>query len=241
MKRPKLLLVGYGRLGKPLAAVLKRRFEVHALDVRRRNPPARGIRRAGIADLPAFELVILAIPVSRLEAFLRRNGHRFAPGSTVIDLSAVKVEPQRWLNRHLPKNVTFVGLHPLFGPDTLEGGFAGHTVVACGGRSTAACHRRMLRHLRGFGLTIVETNPRTHDRTMASTLFLTHLVGRLAFACEPPRRFPFEPPSYAFLRGIMRRASNESTDFVPDLLRYNPYARSILNKLRSRLLSRSGG
>jgi hypothetical protein len=70
---------------------------------------------------------------------------------------------------------------------------------------------------------------------MASTLFLTHAVGRLAIRCAPPRRFPFEPPSYAFLREVMRRTGNETAGFLPDLLRYNVYSQHIDKKLRSLL------
>ncbi len=235
MKRTPILVVGYGRFGRLAAAILSRRFEVHALDVRRTITFGRGIRRAGTAEIPRYSIVLLALPVHRLEGFLRSHGSRIAPGAFVADLSAVKEKPLRWMKSNLPSSVSFTGLHPLFGPDSTKKSHKGHTVVVCRGRTSDACHRRVLVTLKALGLKIIETNAITHDTTIASTLFITQWIGRVAIASGLGKPVLFESPSFSAIRLLMSRAASDRPDILRDIFRYIPHTRKIVKKVRARI------
>ncbi len=193
------------------------------------------MRRAGSADIALHRIILLALPVDRLEPFLRRHGARITPGAFVADVSAVKERPLRWMKSHLPADVAYTGLHPLFGPDSARKTHRGHSIVVCRGRTTDACHRRLLSILKQIGLKPVETDPITHDKTMASTLFMTQWIGRLAISCGLNRSFPFETPSFQYLRFLMDRAANDHRHTIRDLHRFSRYPRIIVKKVRDRI------
>ncbi|HEY5599192.1 MAG TPA: prephenate dehydrogenase/arogenate dehydrogenase family protein [Candidatus Manganitrophaceae bacterium] len=234
MKKRPLLLVGYGRFGKYAASILRRHFDLHVLETRKNVRPGRGIRRVGNADIPRFSIILLAIPVHRLRGFLKQHSSRVAPGSFVADVCAVKEKPLEWMDEFLPDNVSFSGLHPLFGPDSARQGLRGHAVVVCRGRTTSGCHRKLLTIIKKLGLKSIETDPGTHDRTIASTLFMTQWIGRWAASCGLTRHFPFETPAFNSLRILMSRAGNDAPALLRDIYRYSPYSRRIVKKLRMR-------
>jgi len=235
MKREDLLIVGYGRFGRLLGSVLRSEFRVSVLD-RTPGKVPRPLRRVTPAEIGKFQVVILALPVHRLEPFLRREGNRFKPGAFVADVSALKDAPLRWMARHLPSSVSFAGLHPLFGPDSAGDGLPGHSVVVCRGRSSPGCHRRLIRFLRKIGLNTVETNPATHDKIIASTLFLTQWVGEVLPRGLTAGPLPFETPSVEFLRLVADRAQKDRHHILRDLCRFSPHCAKMLRRLTTRTL-----
>jgi prephenate dehydrogenase len=239
MRKAPLLLVGYGRFGAFAAVHLKRSFEVHVLDSRRGLRLAAGLKRARPADIREFDILLLALPATRLEKFLKSNGRRIRDGAFVADLCAVKSAPLGWMRRYLPGGVSYAGLHPLFGPSSAATGLRGHRVVVCRGRATAACRKRLLGWIRRFGLEPVETDPATHDRAMASTLFLTQIVGNL-LPGPGHSAPPFGTPSSESLRRVVETARGNSPALLPELLTYNRFCRAALRRLERRFSMKFG-
>lgn len=229
MKKPGILIVGFGRFGRLAAGLLRPRWTVHVLERRAGVRLPGWVRRAGPGDIPRFGVVILAIPADRLKVFLERYGGRITPGAFVADVCAVKVATLRWMRRHLGERVSYAGLHPLFGPDSAAGGVRGLSMIVCRGRLTPRCLRRLMIVLRGMGLKPVETTAANHDRTMASTLFLTQIVG-LAAGAAAGRDHPFVTPAFPYLKVVIDRAAGNSRDLLGELLRWNGYIPSVLRK-----------
>jgi len=235
MKREELLIVGYGRFGRLLGSVLQSEYRVSVLDRSPGRVP-RPLKRVTPAEIGKFQVIILALPVHRLEKFLWREGKRFKEGAFVADVSALKEAPMRWMARYLPPSVSFTGLHPLFGPDSAGNDLSGHSVVVCRGRSSSGCHRRLIRFLRKMRLNVVETKPSTHDKIIASTLFLTQWVGNVLprkIAAEPP---PFETSAVGFLRSLAVRALNDREHILRDLCRFSPQSAKMLRHMTARSL-----
>ncbi|NLX14044.1 MAG: prephenate dehydrogenase/arogenate dehydrogenase family protein [Phycisphaerales bacterium] len=63
------------------------------------------------------QLVILCTPIGRFEGLLREMKSALAPGSYVTDVASTKTEVVRLAQRLLPKNVHFVGSHPMAGSE----------------------------------------------------------------------------------------------------------------------------
>ena len=231
MKKPSLLLVGYGRFGSFAAELLRSRFTIHILERRGPGPTGPGLRRAVLSDLGAFDFIVLALPAPRLEKFLMSNGRRFRDGAFVADVCAVKMAPMKWLKSHLPRSVSYAGLHPLFGPDSASSGYQGQSVAVCRGRSSPSCHRRLLTTIRAMGLKPVETDPITHDKSMASSLFLTQFIGEIFPSASGSRISPVTTATFEHLRIIASRAARNSPALIGELYQFNPYSRKSLRIL----------
>lgn len=234
MRPRELLLVGFGRLGKLLVAMLRPDFRISVLEVRKACPLPRGISRATPSDIGRFDLIVMAIPIRRLEGFLRGQGGKIRPGAFVCDMSALKVLPLRWMKRYLPPSVSFAGLHPLFGPDSYRRDDKGLGVVLCRGRTSLACHRRLKRLIQKYRLKCIEMNPTTHDRTIASTLFLSQWVGKILPPAGLFKSLPFTTPMTPSLQALASRAHADRGHLLPDLCRFSPFSARMLERITSR-------
>jgi len=233
MSRKKVLIVGYGRMGRLLASILQSDFHVGVLDSKRPRL-RRAISRVTPSEIENYSIVLLALPIHRLEGFLHKERKRFSPGSFVADVSALKEAPMRWMRRHLPSTVSFCGLHPLLGPDSAGKGLSGHTVAVCPGRNTKQCHRRVILYLQKHGLKVVETDAITHDKIMASTLFLTQWVGAIFSPDLMMNTPPFENTNAALLRVVAGHSGHDQAHILRDLCHFSPHSRKMLRNLTRR-------
>ena len=53
------------------------------------------------------------------------------PGTLVLDVGSVKVEPVAIMKELLPETVGIVGTHPLFGPQSAQNGIHGLQIAIC--------------------------------------------------------------------------------------------------------------
>lgn len=232
MRKPPLLLIGCGRIGRLAAGLLARRWSVHVLERRRGLRLPRGTVRATADAIGEHSVVVFAVPADELRRILTRQGKTIRPGAFVADLCAVKSAPAEWMAASLRPGVSYAGLHPLFGPDSATE--PGPAIAVCPGRMSASCRRKLTRELRALGLKPVETTPAIHDRTMASTLFLTQIIG-LASVPLTTGTLPFGTPSSALLRVIGARAARNSPDLLREIVAWNPSAPKVFRSLLDRL------
>jgi prephenate dehydrogenase len=230
VKKPPLLLVGYGRFGSFIAPVLRRHFSVHVLERRATVRLARGLKKASAAEICRFGLVVLAIPSGGLDRFLEGNHARFREGTFIAQLSAVQELPLAEMERLLPAGVSYAGLHPIFGPASARAGLRGQTIAFCGGRLTPVCRRRLTLFLRRLGLKIIETTPANHDRAMASTLFLTQFIGSIVPYRPGRHESPLDTPAFRHLAGVLETAAGNSPDLLRELCMYNRFCENTLQR-----------
>lgn len=167
---PRVRLVGYA----------------HRLSTRRK------VRRLGvIGELPDdigravenADMVILAAPIRTFEQILGRIAASLKPGCIVTDVGSTKVLPHRWAARLLPRNVHFVGSHPIAGSeqrgaeaaqeDLLDGAYC---IVTVTGRTNSSAAARIKNFWRKLGCTVRVMSPAKHDRLLANISHLPHCV-----------------------------------------------------------------
>ncbi|HEX2034120.1 MAG TPA: prephenate dehydrogenase [Chloroflexota bacterium] len=74
-----------------------------------------------VATLPEAaqaEVVILAPPVLAIRRLLPELAPHLRPGTVVTDVASTKVNVEGWARRFLPREVAFVGGHPMAGKET---------------------------------------------------------------------------------------------------------------------------
>jgi len=184
-------VVGLGLIGGSFAKALKKNgFRV--LGMVRDPAKARAAQEAGAIDevadgamLRQCGVVLLALPPAAALAFLRNHSAEFAPGTFVIDICGVKrgicAEAWKIAAEH---GFRFVGGHPMAGKE--KSGFANSDAELFGGASMILCFEQPpapedAAALEGFFRTlgfgeVVTTDPATHDRIIACTSQLAHVL-----------------------------------------------------------------
>jgi prephenate dehydrogenase len=227
-------LIGYGRFGRLAARYLARHAEVVVYDPARTANRRRrqGIRFGTMEEAASQAVVILAVPVSSFRAAVRQIRRHVRPGTLVIDTCAVKALPARWMKEILPRSVSILATHPLFGPDSAARSLSGKTIVLCPVRISRARLGSILRGLRRKGLRTTVMSVEEHDRMAAETILLAQYVGRyVGQACV--QRWPGVTRNYRNLLRLVDIAERDSFTLLADMVRYNPEGKKVLARLRN--------
>lgn len=180
-------LIGCGAFGEFMLRHLTPYFRVRVHDPHRDLEPVTAVydvTATDLAEAASAEIVVLAVPVQRLEAVVRSILPHLRPGALVVDVCSVKLKPYRLLASLLPETVDFVCTHPLFGPQSGRDGIAGLNIAVCAGRGGREdCVARFLAER--LRLKVVHTDPERHDRELAYVQGLTHLIAKIMVEIEP--------------------------------------------------------
>lgn len=240
--RPSLGLIGFGAFGRLIAAHLAQHFRVHAHDASLAEGCVTDhIVGCGLAEAAACPVVVLATPVAAIPDVVAAICPHLRPGVLVLDVGSVKVVPARAMRDGLPAHAAIVATHPLFGPQSAEGGLRGARIALCevrGGRS-----RRVAAFLRrAYGLDVILTTPDAHDREAATVQGLTHLIAKALVAMEPlPTRMTTR--SFDLLMRAVEMVRHDAPEVYDAIERANPYADEVRRRFvaqASRLVSDLG-
>ncbi len=229
MKKP-IAIIGYGRFGRFAALHLKKKFTVYVADKKSWTVVDPGITRISIHEVSAIKNILLAVPIHTLPSLLHTIADSLQPGTLVCDVCSVKEQPIRWMKSILPKHVSILGTHPLFGPDSASKSLAGRTIVLCPIRVSAAKLNRIKKFFRQEELIVRQMTPRSHDRLMASTLFLTQFVGRAVNELSLPSPNS-STTDYRSLHHIASSASRDTKELFRDMFLYNRYSHQSLESI----------
>ena len=189
----KIAILGIGLIGSSLARAVRRAGLADRLVTFDANPAnaARALE-LGVVDEAAAtpaeavagaDLVIFAVPIGAYEELAGRVGPHLDPGAIVSDVGSVKMAVLRDLGPHMPEGVHLVPAHPVAGTENSgpESGFAelfaGRWAIVTpppGTDETAV--RRVADLWRGVGSEVEIMEPGHHDRVLAITSHLPHLI-----------------------------------------------------------------
>lgn len=218
-------IIGFGRLGGLLTRHFAGEHEIKVFDTR---PVARKVRALGaspatLAEVCGQEVVVPCVPIAQFEPLLRRIRGLLRPGALVVDVCSVKEHPVRAMRKLLPRSVEILATHPNFGPDSAAESLSGRQIAVCKVRIGRARYASVKRAFERKGLKLVEMTPREHDRRMASSLVLTHFIGRglLEYGARPTG---IDTEGYKRLLRILQTVQNDSAQLFRDMNRYNAFA-----------------
>lgn len=225
---PFIGIIGFGAFGRLTARHLLPYFRLCAYDPALRPGPWAQMPDVMLTDLrsaASCPIVILAMPVNRLEQSVEAIGPYLRSGALVLDVGSVKMIPAEIMRRGLPEHVEIVATHPLFGPQSARDGIHGLKIAVCpirGGRGL-----RVAAFLRkAFGLDVVITTPEAHDREAATVQGLTHLIAKVLIQMEPlPTRMTTK--SFDLLVQAIAMVRDDAPEVFQAIERSNPYSRQI--------------
>ena len=217
-------ILGFGAFGRLIAEHVHPHFHLIVSDprpipVEHLTP---NVRTCLPEDVARADIMILAVPIEELASALRLLRPHMRPGAVVVDVTSVKVKPVEIMRAGLPDDVEIVGTHPLFGPQSSEGGIAGRKIAVCpvrgeSFRRIAAFLRRVLK------LDVYITSPEEHDREAAVVQGLTHLIAKVLIRMEPlPQRLT--TASFDRLMEAIGMVRHDSESVFLAIERDNPFS-----------------
>ena len=188
----RLAVVGLGLIGSSIAKAVKEHGladEIVAYDgdagVRRKAAKLKlGDRIAESAPdaVDGADLVILAVPVGAMASVAEGIAGALAPGAAVADTGSTKTSVIRDVAPLLPDNVDFLPSHPVAGTEHSgpEAGFStlfkDRYWLVVGADADRPVIDRFIAFLSGTGAIVEEMEAEYHDKVMAITSHLPHLI-----------------------------------------------------------------
>lgn len=201
---------------------LKERVTLRIYD--RDSARLEGIPQASTFDeVTACDLVILSVPISEMEGTCTVLGQRVRPGQVVVDTCSVKTRPMQWMLREFPEGVDVLGTHPLFGPDSGKDGIAGLKIALCPARIAPARYDEICRFLKSLELVLVETTAEEHDRQIALSQAIFHLIAQVMHRLDWGVKPISTPGPESFYR-LVKTVQRDTSQLFNDMERENPFA-----------------
>lgn len=233
----RVTIVGLGLIGGSLGLAIRRhRLSREVVGLSRKASTIVQAKRRGAIDwgttdaelaVREADLVILASPVETIVPLAKRLAPSMKQGSILTDVGSTKAKIVAELDRALPSHVRFVGGHPLAGSEE-RGIKAASARLFDGSRCiltpTARTHSAALRKVgalwRALKVDVVTVNPKQHDRLLAQTSHLAHLVAFGLIAAADREALAIAPRSFL----DATRVAKSDPDLWDDILLSNQKA-----------------
>ncbi len=219
-------IIGFGRFGKLASHYLAQDFDVlvHTRTDKASAINQTGARAASIEAVCQQEIVIPCVPISIFKDFLKEISPLLKPDALIVDVCSVKEYPIRWMNEILPDTVSILATHPMFGPDSASDSLEGRKICLCKVKIEEKQYRKIRKYLFSKGLDVIEATAREHDEQIATSLALTHLIGR-TLSESGAGRLDIDTEGYKRLLHILEVVERDTWQLFTDMHHYNSYAR----------------
>ena len=219
-------IIGFGRFGKLVAHYLARDFEVYVYTRSDKDGEISetGARPAPLDTVCRQKIVIPCVPISTFTDNLKAIAPLLERDAVVIDVCSVKEYPVQWMQEELPESVSILATHPMFGPDSAAESLQDRKICLCPVRIPETTYRKIKEYLISKGLIVIEATPGEHDEQIATSLSLTHLIGRSLSECGA-KPLDIDTEGYKRLIHILEVVERDTWQLFQDMHRYNPYAK----------------
>ena len=189
----KVAIVGVGLIGGSLGMALrKKRLAREVWGLGRNRGRLQGAKKLGAVDeistdwkegLKDADVVFICTPVGTIARIIQRIAPFLKKGTIVSDVGSVKRTVVGKAEKACPKNVYFVGGHPMAGSEKsgVESAranlFAGATSILTPQKTTSPRALKVVRSIwEKIGARILLLSPEEHDLTIAAVSHLPHLA-----------------------------------------------------------------
>jgi len=222
----KVSIIGFGRFGAMLHALLTKGFEVDVYD---KNPIDNSeVNEVSLEEALKNDTIFIAVPIRDFEDLVVDISTRIQSGKTIIDVCSVKVFPKKVMIDNLPEKIDIIATHPLFGPDSLKDSGSVMTMEAV--RDSFERYNFWKNYFESQNIIIEEISADDHDMMAARSQGLTHFVGRVIddFGTNQTR---IDTEGYKALHKLVNQTCNDSWDLFEDIQNYNPYTEKMISEL----------
>ena len=219
-------IIGFGRFGKLTARYLAEEFDVvvyHRTD-KSGEINCTGARPASLETVCRQDIVIPCVPICVLQEVLKDIAPLLRPDGLIVDVCSVKEYPVRLMTDILPQTVSILATHPMFGPDSASDSLVGRKICLCKVRIANEDYQNIKAYLESKGLVVIEATARQHDEQIATSLSLTHFIGR-TLSEYGAKQLDIDTEGYKRLLHILEVVERDTWQLFLDMHHYNPYAK----------------
>lgn len=223
-------IVGYGAFGKLLHTLIHRFASSVEVRICSSKHQPDGVTFFSLEDAAKSDAIILTVPISAFEETVVKVVPLMREDAVLVDVATVKVHTVEVLKR-LAAGRKYIATHPMWGPESYEkrnGDVTGFRIVMTDGTLEAEDYSALTGFLRQCGFDVVEMTAEAHDKHLAETLFLTHLIGQIV-ARAGFQRTEIDTVSFGHLMDAMESVRHD-TGLFADVYRFNPYCRDVLER-----------
>ena len=219
-------IIGFGRFGQFASNCLRKQFKVFVTDFQDKKNEANkiGVTYTSLEKCSKKDIIILCVPISEFEKVLRQIVPFLKKGALIME-------------KLIPKDCECIGTHPLFGPDTAKNGLNGKKIVLCPIKTT--CYPQVQKYLKSLGLNVITTSPEEHDKQMAKSLALVHLLGNVILRTGMGKVEMSTPTHEMFIK-LVDIVKNESDQHFSDMQKHNKFTRKTRKILINELIRIDG-
>jgi len=201
-------IIGVGLIGGSIGLALRKLgLAERVVGVGRRQASLRTARRVGAVHnttidlargVAEADLVVVCSPVGRIVEHVRAAAEHCPPETLITDTGSTKQSIVEALDDGLPRGCRFLGGHPLAGSEKTGASharpelFAGRVAILTPTRNTRPTDYDLVEQLWScLGSVVVQMSADEHDRTLAATSQLPHVVAVALAGTLPESCFRF--------------------------------------------------
>lgn len=189
----KLSIIGLGLLGGSISLAALRSFTgikvtgyTHRASTR--DKARRLVTSTEIVDriqtcVSCADLIILATPIITFESIFSEIANSLKSGCIVTDVGSTKALPHRWAAKNLPKNVHYIGSHPIAGSEQRGIEYARDDLfegAMCILTTKKMTNKQVVQTMKNFwsklGCSVKSMTPTQHDRIFANVSHVPHIT-----------------------------------------------------------------
>ena len=230
----KISIIGFGRFGQVLYRLLKDDFSVVLYD--KKEIAAKELSKnthvtKDVQEVFEREVIFYAVPIPAFEETIAAHKKYFRPEHLLIDVLSVKMHAATVFKKYLKGTKTQALLtHPMFGPDSSSGGFAGLPLIMDRFIADKTSYAFWKKYFKGKKLRIIEMSPKEHDKLAASSQGLTHFIGRLLEKLHV-KESAIDSLGTKRLLEVKEQTCNDTWELFAGLQHYNPYTKRMRLRL----------
>lgn len=185
-------IIGLGLIGSSLARIIKSASLAERLILTDKNPDVLAkARTLGLGDhieqdascaVEHADLVVMAVPVGAMAAVTAQIASALKDGAVITDTGSTKVSVINDMAPHVPPHAVFIPSHPIAGTEYsgpeagFESLFKDRYWIVTPNDAPAADVDRLIGFLRGTGAIVESMDSAYHDKVLAITSHLPHLI-----------------------------------------------------------------
>ncbi len=185
-------IIGLGLIGSSLARIIKSASLAERLILTDKNPDVLAkARTLGLGDhiehdvsraVEHADLVVMAVPVGAMAAVTTQIASALKDGAVITDTGSTKVSVINDMAPHVPPHAVFIPSHPIAGTEYsgpeagFESLFKDRYWIVTPNDAPAADVDRLIGFLRGTGAIVESMDSAYHDKVLAITSHLPHLI-----------------------------------------------------------------
>lgn len=120
------------------------------------------------------QLIVFATPTHVTNELLENVASHTSDQTLLLEISSIKAPVRRTIEALKRRRVKIMSIHPMFGPGATS--LSGRSIILVEQPSNNATAKKLISIFRKRGARVIRSSLKTHDKLVATTLSLPHLI-----------------------------------------------------------------